>query len=75
MVGGPERTAAPGDPAKLAQVLISIVDEEQPPRRFIVGADAIGLAEQKVADLEQQIEVYRDLSTSRALDETETRMA
>jgi NAD(P)-dependent dehydrogenase (short-subunit alcohol dehydrogenase family) len=61
----------PGDPAKLAQALIRIIDEEQPPRRFIAGADAIGLAEQKVADLQQQIEAYRDLSTSLSLDELE----
>ena len=30
-----------GDPAKLAQALLTIADEEQPPRRFIAGADAI----------------------------------
>ena len=35
-----------GDPAKLAQALLTIADEEQPPRRFIAGADAIGTAEQ-----------------------------
>ena len=61
----------PGDPAKLAPALLTIADEEQPPRRFIAGADAIGLAEQKVADLEQQIEAYRELSTSLALHELE----
>src|SRR5213594_750206 len=32
-----------GDPAKLAQALVAIASEE-PPRRFIGGADAIGLA-------------------------------
>jgi hypothetical protein len=31
-------------------------------------ADRAGLAEQKVADLEEQIDAYRDLSTSLALD-------
>jgi len=61
-----------GDPAKLAQALLTIADQEQPPRRFIAGADAIGLAEQKVADLQQQIEAFRDLSTSLALDDAET---
>jgi NAD(P)-dependent dehydrogenase (short-subunit alcohol dehydrogenase family) len=60
-----------GDPAKLAQALLTIADEEQPPRRFIAGADAIGTAEQKVADLQAQIDAYRDLSTSLALDELE----
>src|SRR2546427_8997140 len=59
----------PGDPAKLAKALLTIAGEEQPPRRFIAGADAMGLAAQKVADLEQQIEAYRELSTSLALDE------
>jgi NAD(P)-dependent dehydrogenase (short-subunit alcohol dehydrogenase family) len=61
----------PGDPAKLAQALVTIANEEPPPRRFIAGADAIGLAEQKVADLQAQIDAYRDLSTSLALDELE----
>jgi hypothetical protein len=45
--------------------------EEPPPRRFIAGADAIGLAEQKVADLQGQIDAYRDLSTTLAFDELE----
>jgi NAD(P)-dependent dehydrogenase (short-subunit alcohol dehydrogenase family) len=56
----------PGDPAKLAQALLTIAHQEQPPRRFIAGADAIGLAEQKVKDLQQQIDAFRDLSTSLA---------
>jgi len=58
----------PGDPAKLAKALMTIANEEQPPRRFIAGADGIGLAEQKVADLQAQIAAYSDLSTSLALD-------
>ncbi len=60
-----------GDPAKLAQALVTIASEEQPPRRFIAGADAIALAEQQVADLQAQIDAYRDLSTSLAFDELE----
>jgi NAD(P)-dependent dehydrogenase (short-subunit alcohol dehydrogenase family) len=59
----------PGDPAKLAQALVTIANEEPPPRRFIAGPDAIGLAEQKVADLEEQIDAFRDLSTSLAYDD------
>ena len=31
-----------GDPAKLAQALLTIASQEPPPRRFIAGADAIG---------------------------------
>src|SRR2546426_401389 len=58
-----------GDPAKLARALVAIASEEPPPRRFIAGADAIALAEQHVADLQAQIDAYRELSTSLALDE------
>ncbi len=50
---------------------MTIANEEQPPRRFLAGADAIGLAEQKVADLQEQIEAQGALSTSLALDELE----
>jgi NAD(P)-dependent dehydrogenase (short-subunit alcohol dehydrogenase family) len=58
-----------GDPAKLAQSLIMIAGKQSPPRRFIAGADAIAIAEQKVQDLQQQINAYRDLSTSMAVEE------
>ena len=53
-----------GDPAKLAQALITLSSQEKPPRRFIAGADAIGTAEQVVGKLQQQINAYRDLSSS-----------
>ncbi len=57
-----------GDPAKLAQALITIAGQNPPPRRFIAGADAIATAEQKVADLKAQIGSNRTLSTSLAFD-------
>jgi NAD(P)-dependent dehydrogenase (short-subunit alcohol dehydrogenase family) len=57
-----------GDPAKLAQALLTIASQEPPPRRFIAGGDAIATTEQKIADLEAQIEAYRDLSTSLDVD-------
>jgi NAD(P)-dependent dehydrogenase (short-subunit alcohol dehydrogenase family) len=64
-----------GDPAKLAQALLTITDQEQPPLRFIAGADAIALAEQKLAERQQQIDAFRELSSSLALDEAETTAA
>jgi len=57
-----------GDPAKLAKALITIASQEPPPDRFIAGADAIALVEQKVAALRQEIDAYRELSSSLALD-------
>jgi NAD(P)-dependent dehydrogenase (short-subunit alcohol dehydrogenase family) len=58
-----------GDPAKLARALIIIASQEPPPRRFIAGADAMAIAEQKVADLKAQIDANRDLSTSLDFDQ------
>ena len=57
-----------GDPAKLARALITLTDRDELPRRFLAGADAIGVAEQKIALLQQQIEAHRELSSSLAID-------
>jgi NAD(P)-dependent dehydrogenase (short-subunit alcohol dehydrogenase family) len=58
-----------GDPAKLAKALITIVNQEEPPSRWIAGADALAGAEQKVAELQQQINAYRDMSISLAYED------
>jgi NAD(P)-dependent dehydrogenase (short-subunit alcohol dehydrogenase family) len=55
-----------GDPAKLARALIMIAGQVPPPRRFIAGTDAIATAEQKIAELQEQINSNRDLSSSLA---------
>jgi NAD(P)-dependent dehydrogenase (short-subunit alcohol dehydrogenase family) len=64
-----------GDPTKLAQALLTIADEERPPRRFMAGADAIAQAEQQVAQFQAEIDAFRELSSSLALDEAETAAA
>ena len=58
-----------GDPAKLARALITLTAEDVLPQRFLAGADAIATAEQKIAILQQQIDAYRELSSSLAIDE------
>src|SRR5580658_255990 len=55
-----------GDPAKLAEALITISNQEKPPRRFIAGADAVETAEKSAATLQQQTDAYRKLSSSLA---------
>ena len=57
-----------GDPAKLARALITIASEAVPPRRFIAGADAIATAQQKVTQLQAEIDAFRGLSSSLAFD-------
>ncbi|PCK79783.1 SDR family oxidoreductase [Rhizobium sophoriradicis] len=58
-----------GDPTKLARALITLSAQDQLPQRFIAGADAIQVAEQRIAFLQQQIETYRQLSNSLAIGE------
>jgi NAD(P)-dependent dehydrogenase (short-subunit alcohol dehydrogenase family) len=58
----------PGDPAKLAQALLTIASQQPPPRRFLAGADAVATLEQKIADLQEDIDSNRQLSTSLAFD-------
>ena len=58
-----------GDPVKLAQALLTVASEEPPRRRFIAGADSIGSTEQKVADLQADIDLNRERFVS--LDVTE----
>jgi NAD(P)-dependent dehydrogenase (short-subunit alcohol dehydrogenase family) len=62
-----------GDPDKLAAALLGIANEEPPPRRFIAGADALAVAERKVAELQEDIAGHRDLSTSLAITSTDER--
>jgi len=57
-----------GDPVKLAQALITIANQTEPPHRFLAGADMIDMAEKKVAEIKQQINAYRKLSSSLAYD-------
>jgi len=57
-----------GDPAKLAAALIKIANENEPPKRWLAGADAIETAEQKVTEFQKQINAYRALSSSLAFE-------
>jgi NAD(P)-dependent dehydrogenase (short-subunit alcohol dehydrogenase family) len=51
----------PGDPAKLAQALLTIAGQDQPPLRFMAGADAIEAAEAKARELLTQAQASREL--------------
>ena len=57
------------DPAKLAKALVAIVDEQRPPLRWVAGADAVATVEQKAHELLAQVDAYRELSSSLAVDE------
>jgi NAD(P)-dependent dehydrogenase (short-subunit alcohol dehydrogenase family) len=57
-----------GDPAKLAQAILSMVSQAQPPSRFLAGADVISIAEQKAAALQEQANHDRELILTLAYD-------
>jgi NAD(P)-dependent dehydrogenase (short-subunit alcohol dehydrogenase family) len=58
-----------GDPAKLADALIKIASLDEPPVRWVAGADAVQTVANKGRDLIAQANAYRDLSSSLAHDD------
>jgi NAD(P)-dependent dehydrogenase (short-subunit alcohol dehydrogenase family) len=58
-----------GDPAKLANALVLLAGQVEPPLRFVAGADAIATVEQKAKDLLAQADAYRELSSHLAHDD------
>ncbi|NQX13400.1 SDR family oxidoreductase [Microbacteriaceae bacterium VKM Ac-2855] len=57
-----------GDPAKLGRALVEIVALDEPPLRWIAGADAVAGVEQKARDLLAQADAHRALSSSLDFD-------
>src|SRR5215208_450370 len=57
-----------GDPAKLATALVQLASRDEPPRRWVAGADAIATVEHKAKDLLAHADAYRELSSNLAHD-------
>jgi NAD(P)-dependent dehydrogenase (short-subunit alcohol dehydrogenase family) len=55
-----------GDPAKLAAALITLADSDQPPLRWVAGADAVRTGLDKANLLIEQVNAHRALSSSLA---------
>jgi NAD(P)-dependent dehydrogenase (short-subunit alcohol dehydrogenase family) len=58
----------PGDPAKAAQAMIAVVDSDDPPLRLLLGADAIGLWEQKQAAFSTELARWREIGEATAFE-------
>jgi NAD(P)-dependent dehydrogenase (short-subunit alcohol dehydrogenase family) len=58
-----------GDPAKLAEALIHLASLDEPPLRFVAGADAVAAVKKKANELISQADAYRELSGNLALAE------
>ncbi|MFF8847903.1 SDR family oxidoreductase [Streptomyces sp. NPDC015127] len=59
----------PGDPAKLARALLTLAGQDQPPLRFVAGADAIEGVSAKARELLAQAEASRELGGNLAHDD------
>jgi NAD(P)-dependent dehydrogenase (short-subunit alcohol dehydrogenase family) len=55
-----------GDPAKLAEALVTLAALKEPPARFAAGADAVQTFEAKAHALLAQAQAHRELSTALA---------
>ncbi|MFF8026130.1 SDR family NAD(P)-dependent oxidoreductase [Streptomyces sp. NPDC007896] len=58
-----------GDPAKLAAALLKVAEQDEPPVRFVAGADAITAVEAKAKELLAQVEASRELGWDLAHDD------
>jgi NAD(P)-dependent dehydrogenase (short-subunit alcohol dehydrogenase family) len=54
----------PGDPERAAQVLLSIVETDRPPRRLLLGAMALDHTRKAIAERQKQLEDWAELSAS-----------
>ena len=58
-----------GDPAKLADALVDLAGQDEPPLRFVAGADAVETVENKAKLLLAQADANRKLSATLAHDD------
>jgi NAD(P)-dependent dehydrogenase (short-subunit alcohol dehydrogenase family) len=54
----------PGDPAKLARVILHLAQVEKPPVAFLAGSDAVEWAESAMKDQQAEFDAWRDLTVS-----------
>jgi len=60
-----------GDRAKLARALVELADSDEPPLRWVAGADAVEGVEQKARLLLAQVDARRARSTGLAHDDAQ----
>ncbi|GAB3572296.1 Rossmann-fold NAD(P)-binding domain-containing protein [Hymenobacter daeguensis] len=58
----------PGDPKKLARIVVDLARIEQPPAQLLLGKDAVAFYQTNVADTVREMEQWLPLSTSTDLD-------
>jgi short-subunit dehydrogenase len=61
----------PGDPRKAAEAMIEAVESDNPPLRLMLGADAYGLWEKKLSEMQAEFADWRKIGESTAFDGVE----
>jgi NAD(P)-dependent dehydrogenase (short-subunit alcohol dehydrogenase family) len=58
-----------GDPARVAEAILKVVDSENPPLHLLLGADALHYAERQFDSIREQIEQWKAVTLSTAFPE------
>lgn len=58
-----------GDPVRGARAILTAVESERPPLHLVIGADAVDLIRQKLADLKRDLDGWEELSRSTDIQE------
>jgi NAD(P)-dependent dehydrogenase (short-subunit alcohol dehydrogenase family) len=61
--------AQPGDPVKAAAAIITALDADEPPLRLVLGADAIGNIERRLASVSGELGAWRSVGEATAIDD------
>lgn len=54
----------PGNPLKLAEAMVRLSNEAKPPLRFIAGSIAVNAADAKLASMQAELDLWREVSVS-----------
>src|SRR5215831_7735593 len=54
----------PGDPQRLAEVIVQLAAERKPPTRLALGSDTVARIEEKHRDVERELDLWRSVSLS-----------
>lgn len=63
-----KQVGQPGDPAKVAQGIVTLAHAENPPRWLPLGADAVEIIESKQDDVQADIDAWRGVACSTYFD-------
>lgn len=58
-----------GNPAKLGEAVVTIVNSENPPAHLLLGSDARTLVDRKLSDLRAEYDAWKDLTLSTDFDD------